>query len=207
MRKYTSEEREFLKSFIPGHSHKEILDEFNKNFPEIRLSQVKSYIKNNKLSTGRTGRFEKGQVPSNKGKKMPKAIYERCMGTMFKEGNIPSNYNPIGTEKLLADGYVWVKVDDKPKAPKRVNWKQKHKLIWEQANGSVPKGYVVIFADQDRSNFNLDNFVLISRAQLVRMNQHGLIKNQAEATRAGVIIADLIIKTADVKKRLKRGSK
>jgi len=39
---------------------------------------------------GNTGRFKKGSIPANKGKKMDAALYQKCKPTMFKKGNVPA---------------------------------------------------------------------------------------------------------------------
>ena len=193
-RKYTQEEIEYLFLIVPGHSHKEITALFNNHFEaEIKISQVKSFIKNRKLNTGRTGRFVKGQVSHNKGKKG--ISYPSMKPTQFKTGEMPHNHKPVGSETLRADGYVWVKVEE-PKT-----WRMKHVLIWEDANGPVPKGYAVLFGDGNRLNFDLNNLILVSKAQLVMLNKKGLIRPDAELTRTGIIIADLHIKIAERKRR------
>ena len=69
--RYTKEEQEFMRRDVPGHSHREIQQAFCEQFGwNISINQVKTYIKNHKLNTGRTGRFEKGHVPANKGEKV-----------------------------------------------------------------------------------------------------------------------------------------
>jgi len=65
----------------------------------------------------------------------------------------------IGTESIRRK-YIWVKVAE-PNV-----WRMKHHLIWEAAFGPIPKGYLVIFADRDKSNFKLDNLIMISRLML-----------------------------------------
>ena len=68
--KYTEEEKAYLREFVPGHSHKEITEEFNRRFSaDITVGQIKGSIKRYNLNTGRTGRFEKGHITHNKGKK------------------------------------------------------------------------------------------------------------------------------------------
>lgn len=193
--KYTKEQHEFMFEFVPGHSHKEIAEAFNKKFDsDITLSNVKSYIGNNKLNTGRTGRFEKGHVPFNKGKK---GLTTGGVETQFKKGNIPHNHREVGTEVINGDGYWQVKIAE-PNV-----WKLKHRLVWEQVNGPIPEGHIVIFADQDRENFEPDNLLLISRQKFIRMNQNGLIKNNKEATKTGAVIADLIMTASKAKKKMK----
>lgn len=206
IRKYTTEQREFFAEFVPGHSHKEIAAEFNRRFDsDITHLQVKSYIGNNKLNTGRTGRFEKGHVPASKGKKMSPEQYEKCKATMFKSGSKPANTDPIGTEKLLADGYIWVKIDDKPRVKKGENWIQKHRLIWEEAHGPIPDGHVILFLDGDRTNTVLENLAMVSQSVLSRLNQSHLIYDDPEATKAGIAIAEVLSKIGDLERGEKNG--
>lgn len=201
MIRYTEEEHEFMQEFVPGHSYKEIKEAFETRFGrKTPKSFPKCYIGNNKLNTGRTGRFEKGRAPMNKGKKMPTHLYEKAKHTMFKPGMKPNNTVPIGTEVMMSDGYTYVKVDDIPKVKKKVNWTPKHKLIYEENYGPIPKGHVVIFLDGNRQNFNPDNLQAVSRGTLARLNQNGMIYQDAELTKVGVNIAKLISKMTEAKK-------
>jgi hypothetical protein len=200
MIKYTEEEHAFMREFVPGHSYKEIKEAFEARFGrKTPKSFPKSYIGNNKLSTGRTGRFEKGCVPVNKGKKMPTHIHEKTKHTMFKPGRVPQNTDPIGTEKNV-DGYVWVKVNDIHNAKKSVNWVQKHRLVYEASYGPIPKNHAVIFLDGDTRNFDPSNLRAVSRGTLARLNQNGLIYKNAELTKVGINIAKLISKMTEAKK-------
>ena len=110
---------------------------------------------------------------------------------------MPQTWKPVGTETVRADGYTWVKVAEPNK------WREKHKIIWEAAYGQAPKSHAVIFADGDKQNIMLENLILVSRAQLVRLNQNDLIARDAELTKTGILVADIISKTA----QRRRGSK
>ncbi|MDO4746461.1 MAG: HNH endonuclease signature motif containing protein [Bacillota bacterium] len=202
-RKYTAEEKEFLKEYIPGHSYKETCKAFNERFPEIKESQVRAYMKNNKIRSGRDCRFVKGHVPPNKGKKMTPEQYAAAAPTMFKSGHKPHNEMPVGSEVVAGDGYIWVKIDNKPKAGQYVNWKQKHILLWEEHNCPVPEGCVIKFLDDDRTNVTIENLQLITKAQNARLNQSGLHGPDPELTKLGIITADLITATAAAKRRNK----
>ena len=103
--KYTVEEHTFLQSFIPGHTYKEIVEEYNKTFSEpITETRVKGYMNNHKIKNGLTGRFKKGQIPHNKGKK---GVYAKgCEKTWFATGHLPHNTKPIGYERISKDGYI-----------------------------------------------------------------------------------------------------
>lgn len=169
----------------------ELVNRFNLRFgTDVTESMMKGYKANHKLNSGLTGQFPKGHVPANKGKKGQWS--KGCEKTWFPKGHLPSQTDPIGTEKLLGDGYVWVKVDNKPKVPKRVNWIQKHVLLWEQANGPVPEGHCVIFLDGDRSHIELSNLELIDRKTLAVLNKKGLLRKDADLSKTGIQIAKLI---------------
>jgi len=72
-------------------------------------------------------------------------------------------------------------------------WVQLHNHIWEQANGPIPKGHVLIFGDGDFLNTDLDNLILVTRKQLLILNGNNLIKDHADFTKVGVMIADLLV--------------
>ena len=76
---------------------------------------------------------------------------------MFKKGDIPSNKKPIGSERIIKDGYTEIKVAEPNK------WESpKHRVIWEKVNGKISKGYALVFADGNKQNFGLDNLILVS---------------------------------------------
>lgn len=200
-RRYTAEEIQFLKEYAWGHSWKEITDEFNRRFDaECTVVQIAGQLKRRGFKTGRTGRFGEGRGPCNKGKRMSPEHYEKAKGTMFQKGNTPANTDPIGTEKMLRDGYIWIKVNNIPKAKKQVNWKQKHRLIWEEAHGPIPEGHVVIFLDGDRTNIVLENLAMVQRKELTRLNQKGLIFDDAEKTKVGIGIARITSKISELER-------
>lgn len=205
MHRYSQEEIDFIKSYAPGRSYKETQEAFKKEFGwELRYEQLKGVIARHKIITGRDGRFKKRCVPYNKGEKMSDEIYSKCYPTMFKEGHKPHNTDPIGTEKMLADGYIWVKIDDKPKVKKQVNWKQKHKLIWEEANGPLPEGYVLTFLDGDHTNCELSNLAMIKRGENATMNRMRLYSSNKELTKTGIAIAKLVNAKNQKKSRSER---
>jgi hypothetical protein len=115
---------------------------------------------------------------------------------------MPWNYDPVGTERINPDGYVDIKIANPNK------WKGKHRIIWEKANGPVPKGYAIIFADGNRRNFKLKNLLMVSRAELSVMNKLGLIYKNSDLTKTGKLIADIKLQIGKRKrgrKKQKRG--
>lgn len=164
--KATKEEKDFFTEYVPGHTYKEIQAGFCKRFNRpITLNQVIGYIKRNGLNTGTDGRFKKGQTAHNKG---IKGWYAQGMErNWFKKGNIPQNYKPVGSERISKDGYIEIKVKDPNK------WQLKHRYIWEKENGKIPKGMLLIFKDNNKLNIDLDNLMLISKAENAVINRAG----------------------------------
>ena len=73
-------------------------------------------------------------------------------------------------------------------------WRAKSNLVWEAAHGPIPRNHVIIFANQNREDFTLENLILVSRRELARLNQNHLIYKNAELTKSGVALAKLISK-------------
>lgn len=190
---WSEEEKEYLKQITPGHHHKEIQDLMNKKFKlSLTSEQIKGAISRYKLNTGFTGRFNNTHIPFNKGIKGVCA--KGCEKTWFKKGQAPVNHRTVGSERINVDGYTEIKVAEPRK------WRLKHNVIWEEHNGPIPKGYAVLFGDRDYDNFNLDNLILVSRRKLLILNRYKLIKNDADLTRTGIVIADIYQKISEIKK-------
>lgn len=200
-RKYKEEHIEFVKNNVKGITLKELTNRFNKEFnmnvSESAIANIKN--KNNLQSGIVGGQFEKGQTSWNKGKKMSSHQYEKCAATMFKKGNIPANARAIGSERIDKNGYILIKIQD---GHKNENWIRKHRYLYEQKYGKVPKGYKVIFADGDNRNFDFDNLIIVSDAEELIMNRNNLFKEDTKLTKAGVAVAKLLDKVNKRKKDL-----
>lgn len=126
-------------------------------------------------TNGRQGvgtRFQPGQVPHNKGLRRPGWGPGRMKETQFKKGERQGVavrlYKPIGTERLSKDGYLERKVNDG--LPLQRRWRAVHLLMWEEANGPLPKGHAIAFLNGDKADLRLDNFECVSRAALMARN-------------------------------------
>lgn len=193
MHKFTDEQFEFIKNNVTGTKSDELTKMFNNHFGlSLKPSQIRTFMKNHKFKNGIDTRFKKGQIPFNKGKKG----IGGWEPTQFKKGNIPHNRKAIGTERINDEGYVDVKIQD---GQGHKNWKPKHQIIWEEKNGPVPKGHVIIFADRNKLNLDIDNLILISRKQFITLNKSRLIQNNADLTKTGIVIADIHNKISKLK--------
>jgi hypothetical protein len=128
-----------------------------------RLQQAGKELSKTKKSAA--ARFKKGNTPANKGRKVSQETYEKIRRTMFQKGHTPVNHKEIGSERVSRDGYVEVKVAEPNK------WRHKHRVLWEQANGPIPKGYNIQFRNGDKTDIRLENLYIISRQeQLAKEN-------------------------------------
>ena len=183
--KYTDEMKQFILDNYKGRYNQELADLFNQKFnTNITSRTIKSYKANNKLNSGLTGKFRKGQTPHNKGKKMPKEVYEKVKHTMFAKGNVPPNHRPVGSERISKDGYIEVKVAEPNK------WRLKQRVVYEETKGKIPEGCPIIFLDGNKRNFDNDNLRCITRSELLYLNCNGL-NNSNEITETGILMARL----------------
>ena len=183
--KYTDEMKQFILDNYKGRYNQELADLFNQKFnTNITSRTIKSYKANNKLNSGLTGKFRKGQTPHNKGKKMPKEVYEKVKHTMFAKGNVPPNHRPVGSERISKDGYIEVKVAEPNK------WRLKQRVVYEETKGKIPEGCPIIFLDGNKRNFDSDNLRCITRSELLYLNCNGL-NNSNEITETGILMARL----------------
>ena len=177
--------KQFILDNYKERYNQELADLFNQKFnTNITSRMIKSYKANNKLNSGLTGKFRKGQTPHNKGKKMPKEVYEKVKHTMFAKGNVPPNHRPVGSERISKDGYIEVKVAEPNK------WRLKQRVVYEEAKGKIPEGCTIIFLDGNKRNFDIDNLRCITRSELLYLNCNGL-NNSNEITETGILMARL----------------
>ena len=198
-KKFSKEVIDYINTNVAKMPVKELVGKINETFgTNYTYQQVKSYKLRYKVKSGINTRYTKGHVPHNKGKK---GVYGKgSEKSWFKKGHIAHNRKPVGTERIGADGYIEVKV----KEPK--TWVTKHRLVWEEHNGPVPKGKIIMFLDGDKQNVDINNLTLVTRAELQILNQKGLIYTNAEITKTGVAMAKVLAVKYKKQKELKERS-
>jgi hypothetical protein len=144
---------------------------FCAKFRQIKLGAYAALCKRKGWVTGRDGRIQKGNVPSNKGKKMP--YNPNSARTQFKKGQLPLNTKFLGHERVSKDGYIEISIDqENPHTGFERRYVLKHKHLWENENGPVPTGMCLKCLDGNRLNTDPSNWTLIRRALLPFMNGH-----------------------------------
>lgn len=110
-----------------------------------------------------------------------------------KVRDMGNNY-PIGYEYTKDDGMVLVKVA-------KDKYKYKQRLIYEQYYGvDLTDDDYIIFLDQDRTNFDINNLKRVSRRESSIVANQGLFFNEPILTETGIEVAKLMIKAKDKKK-------
>jgi hypothetical protein len=217
--KWTHEEVQFIKDNYPGHSFAEMTELFNRHFRcSLTLNQIRSMIFTKKIHTGSRNTYHKWTpeevqfIKDNLSRysyaKMTdlfnghfgSSITHNQIKCIIRRNNFHNDHNwlkcKIGTERRSPTGYVIVKIDHSN------GWRLKNRLIWEKANGPIPKGHCVIFADRNKLNFDLDNLLLVNYRELLVMSHQGLIFSDNDLTKAGKTIADINIQIAECERKL-----
>jgi len=193
---WTEERVAWLRSYAPGHSIHQIADEFERLWgyrPSVStLKNAK--VKYNAPSGTNGGQFRKGHAGGFTSEEHKRKFLEAGKATRFKKGQMPHNgHQPIGTERMDRDGYVWVKIAKRKTNPKSAhdNWIEKHRLVYMEHHGEIPEGHVVVFADRDRSNFDPDNLVAVPRGVVTIIAHRGLQYHDRETLEACIMVAML----------------
>ena len=128
---------------------------------------------------------------------MVKILHITGKAHKYKAGNRPVNWMPIGSERI-SHGYVYVKV-----AEGQQQWRAKHRLLWEEAYGPIPKGHIVTFLDGNNRNFSLNNLIVISRTEQIVLIRLGLRSNLPEIFQTALALANTRIAVKKCVRKLK----
>ena len=200
-RLFTDEQIEFMEKNYKDLTQDEMTRIFNEHYnTNFTKDQIGAALARNKIVSGLNGFFKKGIEPWNKGVKG----HIGANKTSFKKGNVPPNRKPLWTERIGKDGYIEMKVPEKnPYTGFSTRYKHKHIWIWEQHNNKkVPKGHAVIFKDSNNRNFDPDNLELVTRHELLRINQHGYKESPEEVKPVLITLAKVEAKTVEAKREL-----
>ena len=200
--KWSEEEIEFIREIYPFYENKEISKMVKEKFGfdvSIRnLQNVRNKYKIPKKVIPNSGCYRKGDVPWNKGREMSDETKEKVKKTWFKKGQIPKNHRPLGSTRIDKGGYKLIKIAEPNK------WALYHRCLYEEKHGEkLKKNEAVIFADGDKTNFDLDNLVKVSRANLLYLNNNKLIFDDSELTKTGVNISKVVEKINNLERKEK----
>lgn len=173
---YSAEEMAWLENnrlFPISEYHAGFAAQFGRD--DVSAVNLHSLRKRKGWKTGRTGCFEKGQDPHNKGVPCAPGTggrHPNARATQFQKGQrtgiAQKHYKPIGYERVRVDGYRERKVNDD--LPFKDRWQLVQRIEWEAVNGSIPVGYALKCLDGNKLNCSPDNWELVHRGVLVRLN-------------------------------------
>ena len=178
---WTPEQVSLLIELYPDTLTSDIAEKLGKGLSAVRnkahnlgLKKSKEFISNNGKKASShpnviASQYQKGRTPENKGKKQTEFMsaegIEKTKATRFKKGQLPHNTRQIGAERICSkDGYIYIKTE------LRGRFKLKHRVIWEQHHGKIPKGYNIQFKDGNRKNCHIENLYIIPRNEQVLQN-------------------------------------
>lgn len=139
---------------------------------DVSLDALRALCKRKGWHNGRDTRFTKGHDQSpNKGKPMPPEIRAKVAPTMFKKGQRPRSWRGAGHEAIdKRQGYVWMIVDEtNPYTGAPTRRVQKHRWLWEKANGPVPAGHALKCLDGNKLNTDPSNWLAVPRSMMPRL--------------------------------------
>lgn len=171
---FTDEQEKFIKENVKGTLTADLTDLVNETFgTSYKVSQVINLKTRKRWSSGLTTHFKKGHKPFNKGLKqtdyMAAEQIEKTKATRFKKNSVPPNWKEIGSTRIPKDGYLEIKVSD---LKGNKNYKPYHRLIYEKHHGvKIKDDEVVVFLDQNKMNFSIDNLKLVKRRELGKFNK------------------------------------
>ena len=203
-RVFTEEQAELIRQEYRNCSLAELTSLVNARFKsKFTLQQLRSLTRNHCIRSGRSGRFEKGHVPANKGIK-GWSSGGRSVETQFKKGrpaHEARNYLPIGSTRLTKDGYIERKMTDDPSLVPARRWVMEHRRVWEQHNGPIPDKHVVVFLDGDKLNCQIDNLRCVSRSVLQYMNKTGLNETTGEMRKAAILTSEVMTRARQLERK------
>ncbi len=136
---------------------------------DVTCDNIKALCSRKGWSTSHKGRFAPGVAPANKGKTMP--FNPNTARTQFKARHLPHNTKYLGHERVTRDGYVEISVaETNPHTGYERRYVQKHRWLWEQANGPVPDGMRLKCLDGDRTNTDPSNWEALPIGMAPRLN-------------------------------------
>ena len=189
---------EFVRDNSWGVSSKGMAEMVNKKFgTSFTATMMKQFRQRHGIKSGVTGWYQKGHAPGTKGKTIEEICKHdpeklaKVRATQFKKGDRPLNEKAVGAIVTNSEGYVLRKKQMEGSQWER--WEFLHRAVWEEHNGPVPDGMIVMFKDGNRQNCCIDNLMLVSRGELAVMAKRGYRFEDPDLTEAAVNMVRLKI--------------
>lgn len=222
---YPREVEEYIANNYGGCSPREMSRRVNKIFGfDFSADQIRTYYRKHGLRSGCKAHIFTGEIKKyildNYAEIGPKrmaalvsekfdiAVTAEQMRSLYDNHDLASHAPhggrdilPVGHEKRSFDGSVLVKVSG---MGDNAVYVRKHRLIWEQAHGSIPEGSYLVFLDGDKSNCQLENLRLVTRQEFSTLVHQNLLTSNPDANESAILIARI---RATIKNRSKVAKK
>ena len=195
---WTDDMVDFLRENYPYYTNDQLVDmmkeKFNVTVTRKKLKNVKAAFKFKNKIIRNQGCFQKGMTPWNKGKPMGEETRKKLERTWFEKGH-DLNTKPLGSTRINTDGYKVIKL------AKSGKWKLYSRYMYEKYHGvKLSADDIIIFADRNPKNFEKDNLIKVTRRELLYLNQRGLIFENKDLTKSGVVVSKMEIAIDERKK-------
>lgn len=199
---WTDDMVDFLRKNYPYYTNDELVgmmkEKFGVTVTRAKLKNAKATYNFKNKAFRNKGCFQKGMTPWNKGRTMSEETREKVKRTWFKKGNVAVNTKPLGSTRINADGYKVIKLTRSGK------WKLYSRYMYEKYHEvELTSDDVIIFADRNPKNFEKDNLIKVNRRELLYLNQRGLIFENKDLTKSGVVISKVEIAIDERRKERK----
>ena len=95
---------------------------------------------------------------------------------------------PIGSERIKSDGMTQIKIS-------KNKWEYKQRYLYKKYhNVELTSDDYIIFLDQDRTNFDINNLKRVSRRESAILSNQKMFSKEPKITETGIQVAKLIIK-------------
>lgn len=211
---WTEQRVQWLRENLEGHTYDELASMFTRTYGiKVTMNGVKGICKKHGIShgtedipfTAAQDAWLKKHVSGSTWKeastrfaaefgvsKSAFALKARCrrLGITINNGKTGwhpgcpvANEQPEGAESKLASGYTYVKRDGK--------WVPKQQVVYESVHGPLSEGEMIVFLDKDKTNFELENLAIVTRAVHVRMCQNRWYSENQILTKTALSICKL----------------
>lgn len=157
----TPKEKKFLKNNYTKYTNHRLAQLVGRS-----ESAIQACRKSFGLTKPNEGRYKKGAVPLNKGKKMPPGWGGAGIKTRFKKGQKPRNtkYNGAICTRIMKGRFQkWIRI-------KNNKWEELNRYNYRKHIGPIPTGMNVSYKDGDPLNCEPANLFLITRQDLMLRN-------------------------------------
>lgn len=171
------DELEWLAGRFHRMARKELRDAFQRRYGRrLSLSTLDSLCaRYGRPGAPNTGRFRKGHVPANKGRRGYSA--PGCEKGWFTKGQKPVTEVPMWSERV-SQGSLLIKVPFPSPWPshkkmgihRESHWTSKARWVWQEKRGPIPRGHVILLLDGDPLNCSIDNLECVPRSVLQILN-------------------------------------